>query len=522
MLSLGLLSLLAGCGGSGSDGGNGPPPPPPAPVAATVTVTPGHDTVIVNGTLQLSVTVKDSNGVTLTGRTVTWTSSNGLATVSAAGLVTAHGLGSVSIQATADGKSGSAVLLVTPVVRIAEHLPSLFAGDTTLLTATVVDAQGSPYNGAPATTWTSRTGAVASVLPSGVVQGQSPGLTTVVASTGGATDSLVVAVLAPGLALNREIGFLRQVKRSSDNADILEVWAIDPDGMNLRRVSEMDQDVVQFVWSPDGSRLAVVYENLNGVGKQGLWVMNADGAGQVQAALDAVAPRWSPDGQRLAFRNSGPHIVVVNRDGGGLLPLTSGSGELDPDWSPDGRQIAFRRQTVFCDELWVMDATGANQHKLLLPLGMCEVRWSPDGKDLAFLSPAYPMPQQSGIWIVHSNGTGVLPLSPNCQPNGTCAGASQSGLAWSPDGARLAFATNATIQLVNRDGTGYTSFMVTSVCCISTVPDPTWSPDGTLLVFQAVPDTGAQVSSLGVTDPAGSSIQFITSGYTAIGPVWRP
>ena len=59
--------------------------PPPAPVA-TVSVNPGSYTLTVGGTVQLSATTRDANGAVLTGRAITWSSSNnGYATVSASG-----------------------------------------------------------------------------------------------------------------------------------------------------------------------------------------------------------------------------------------------------------------------------------------------------------------------------------------------------------------------------------------------------------------------------------------------------
>src|SRR5205823_13076176 len=58
-------------------------------------------------------TRKDGNGSTLTGRTVTWsTSASGVATVSASGLVSAVAAGSATITATSEGKSGSATVTV--------------------------------------------------------------------------------------------------------------------------------------------------------------------------------------------------------------------------------------------------------------------------------------------------------------------------------------------------------------------------------------------------------------------------
>ncbi len=68
---------------------------------ASVTVTPASASVLVGATVQLSATTKDSAGNVLTGRTITWASSNtAAATVSAAGLVSGGAAGSATLTAT--------------------------------------------------------------------------------------------------------------------------------------------------------------------------------------------------------------------------------------------------------------------------------------------------------------------------------------------------------------------------------------------------------------------------------------
>jgi uncharacterized protein YjdB len=87
-------------------------PPSTAPVA-TVAISPASASVAVGSTLQLSAVLKDANGNVLTGRSVTWTSDNAaVALVSASGLVTGLVLGSATITATSEGRSGTAALTV--------------------------------------------------------------------------------------------------------------------------------------------------------------------------------------------------------------------------------------------------------------------------------------------------------------------------------------------------------------------------------------------------------------------------
>jgi hypothetical protein len=80
---------------------------------ASVSVSPASATLSIGATQQLSAVAKDSAGNTLTGRVITWSSSNpAVATVSGSGLVTAIAAGSATITATSEGKNGTSVITV--------------------------------------------------------------------------------------------------------------------------------------------------------------------------------------------------------------------------------------------------------------------------------------------------------------------------------------------------------------------------------------------------------------------------
>ncbi|MBU6367598.1 MAG: BspA family leucine-rich repeat surface protein [Gemmatimonadetes bacterium] len=83
------------------------------PVAA-VTLSVPNATMGEGRTQQLTATVRDSAGATLTGWPVAWSSSDTTrATVSSAGVVTARGAGTVSVTATSGGRSATTQLTVS-------------------------------------------------------------------------------------------------------------------------------------------------------------------------------------------------------------------------------------------------------------------------------------------------------------------------------------------------------------------------------------------------------------------------
>src|SRR5256885_7220211 len=93
-----------------------PPGPPPPPVAV-VQVTPDSATITAGDTLRLSATLRDSTGMTLTGRVVTWASSDStVARVSQSGVVATFDSGAAKITASAEGHADTVPVIVTPVL----------------------------------------------------------------------------------------------------------------------------------------------------------------------------------------------------------------------------------------------------------------------------------------------------------------------------------------------------------------------------------------------------------------------
>src|SRR3989441_11369619 len=81
---------------------------------ASVTVTPSSASVQVGDTTRLQATTRDALGNILTGRTITWASSNAaVAAVDVAGLVKGVAAGTATVTATSEGVSGPASVAVT-------------------------------------------------------------------------------------------------------------------------------------------------------------------------------------------------------------------------------------------------------------------------------------------------------------------------------------------------------------------------------------------------------------------------
>src|SRR6266404_5801904 len=168
-----------------------------APVAS-VTVAPSTANIAITGTVQLTATPKDANGNPLTGRAISWSSSdNTIGTVNGSGLVTGVAAGSVTITATSEGKSGTASVTVAgaPVasVTVTPASASVQAGQTQQLTATLKDANGNILTGRTVT-WSSNSTSVATVSSSGLVTAKVAGSATITATSEGKSGTSALTV----------------------------------------------------------------------------------------------------------------------------------------------------------------------------------------------------------------------------------------------------------------------------------------------------------------------------------------
>lgn len=196
-------ALLLAVGACGSDDGTSPgndDTPAPDTTPAAVSITPGDlGLEALGATAQLSATVQNAAGTTLSGAGVTWASADAsVAAVAASGQVTAVAVGTTTVTATAGSVSGTATVTVSQVpaaVTVEPGTAEVLPGAQTTLTAAVADANGHAIADATVA-WASADETVVTVA-GGVVTGVNEGTTTVTASSGAASGMAAVTVLAP-------------------------------------------------------------------------------------------------------------------------------------------------------------------------------------------------------------------------------------------------------------------------------------------------------------------------------------
>jgi TolB protein len=150
-----------------------------------------------------------------------------------------------------------------------------------------------------------------------------------------------------------------------------ELYIVDYDGFNPRRVTVNGSLNILPEWSPDGLSLAYVsYRRVTPVIFlarifEGKSIANVTGE---RENSQAFAPAFSPDGQRIAYastRSGNMDIWVVGVDGSAARRLTT-TRALDtaPCWSPTGQEIAFTSNRTGTPQLYIMGDDGLNVRRL--------------------------------------------------------------------------------------------------------------------------------------------------------------
>lgn len=247
-------------------------------------------------------------------------------------------------------------------------------------------------------------------------------------------------------------GLKGRIVFQSDAAGNKEIYVMDADGSNVKRLTSTTADSSYPNWSPDGKSIVFVS---NRDGNNEIYIMDRNGDNERRLTDnpgDDVSPSWHPDGKRIIFvsdMDGAMDFYLMDKDGGGLTRITDfkeGVHDL-PRISPDGREIIFTSNMSLGWQLFKIDIDGSNLKKMTgLPLGHCEGVWSRDGEKILFISRLGS--GNSDIYIMDRDGSNEQRLTTDSALN--------YNPGFSPDDKKIIFSTerdgNWEIYVINRDG----------------------------------------------------------------------
>jgi len=349
----------------------------------------GPITVPLGGATEVGADAYAADGTTVPEAPFSWHVADTAIASYDAGAKLLHGrkMGHTTLQVTGPVTGLVATWSVDVVAGGVALHPARFGlapGGRRTLTASFVNAAGQDLGAATGLHYRSLDPETATTDEQGNVQGVAYGRARIVGTTSwGKSDTADVFVQGEILV------------SSTRRGNVPNVFAFDraTPGRLAPLTRDSTASQTDAAYDPNGDRVAYVSDR---DGNAEIYVMNADGSDArrlTQTAATEAAPAWTPDGESIVYASNAAgtgtgtfHLWIMNADGTNQRSLTQGpQSDFQPAVSPDGHTIAFTTDRAGNYDIYLMDMDGQNPRQFTrAPAPETTPVWLADGR-LAYL-----------------------------------------------------------------------------------------------------------------------------------------
>ena len=252
----------------------------------------------------------------------------------------------------------------------------------------------------------------------------------------------------------------RWVAYETEAPEGIELWVVSASQEPRLVATGGEPDVfkgfgLDWMWSPTGAELATINDST--LSTIDFVTGETTDLGSISSASDDTSAwSWSPDGTWIAFGTQGGAVHSLDLRTGERsllvrLPRTALPSIWEVLWSPDGAHIATVNQLEADGwRLYVMNADGSNVRVLADDFERAGVAWSPDGTRLAYGEWSEP-DGKVRIWVAPLDGSAPAEIG---SLGGSCRFFYKCDLTWSPDGSQIAVRTPQATAAFDADGSG--------------------------------------------------------------------
>jgi Tol biopolymer transport system component len=269
-----------------------------------------------------------------------------------------------------------------------------------------------------------------------------------------------------------------------------EIYLINPDGTDPLRLTDNTYFDAFPMLSPDGKMIVFDSNRLTADSGQplntsDLFVMDADGTNEVLLTRGSSAT-WSPHSNFIAFHASASYYKYEGTQTG--IPINGNPGAATTD---SDIFVANFHALAAVDDVGIKTHLATNitntEHDIeddpdwsvstpTAPNGLIVFTSHPD-TDRGLPNNNYPTAE---IYVMNPDGTGRHQLTDNLYE--------ERGPSWSPDGTKILFSARIggpdfEICVMNADGSGFEQLTDNSVGDLTA----SWSPDGTQIAWHQTP-----------------------------------